>query len=405
MNALRQHDDLIRSVSAFIGQKAYLAGGAVRDAALGRPSKDMDLTTVGGHQKLVKQGWSPIKKDFPVFVHKKFPGVELALGRGEKKVGKGHSGFDWYEASDLKTDLERRDLTINSMAYHPDDGVIDLHGGMDDLKSGTLRATSDAFGEDPLRTFRVARFAAKFGFKPHPSLVQTMQGMAHELPSLSKDRVRDEYEKALVTDHPSRFFDTLRAGNSDTHWFPEVAGLRKAPSSLPHDGSAYDHTMATLDAAPKSTRHLVVGQQMGQGEIDALGNRLGYAQRDIGARQAHALHVRSAALDRLGGEDAVNHWNATKNLRDDHFAALEASRATSGLHHPSYGPDPHVLAHRGRFAALDAVKFTPDEFKTIKRDQIGPFKMQRYLQALKESASTARADLLVRRALVLEGPW
>jgi tRNA nucleotidyltransferase/poly(A) polymerase len=401
---LAKHDDLIRAVSSFIGQKAYLAGGAVRDAALGRPSKDMDLVTVGGHEGLVKQGWKNIKQDFPVFTHKKFPGVELALARGEKKVGKGHSGFDWYEAPDLKTDLERRDLTINSMAYHPEDGVLDYHGGMNDLKSGTLRATSAAFGEDPLRTFRVARFAAKFGFKPHPSLVQTMQGMAHELPSLSKDRVRDEYEKALSTDHPSRFFETLRAGNSDTHWFPEVAGLRKVPSSLPHDGSAYDHTMATLDATPARARHLVVGQQMGQGEIDALGNRLGYAQRDIGARQAHAMHARSAALNQLGGEDAVNHWNATKNLRDDHFAALEASRAASGLHHPSYGPDPHVLAHKGRFAALDAVKFTPDEFKKVKRDQIGPFKMQRYLRALSESASTARADLLVRRALVLEGP-
>lgn len=404
MGPLHQHDKLLNDVGSFIGRDVYLVGGAVRDAFLGRPSKDIDIVTIGGHEALQKQGWTTVKKDFPVFVHKKFPGVELALGRGEKKVGTGHSGFDWYEASDLKTDLERRDLTINSMAYSPRHGVIDLHGGMNDLKHGVLRATSDAFGEDPLRTFRVARFAAKFGFKPHPSLVQTMQGMAHELPSLSKDRVRDEYEKALATGHPSRFFDTLRAGNSDTHWFPEVAGLRKVPSSLPHDGSAYDHTMATLDAAPKSARHLVVGQQMGQGEIGALGDRLGYAQRDIGARQAHALHVRSAALDRLGGEDAVNHWNATKNLRDDHFAALEASRAVSGLHHPSYGPDPHVLAHKGRFAALDAVKFTPDEFKTIKRDQIGPFKMQRYLQALKESASTARADLMVRRALVLEGP-
>ncbi len=403
MGPLHQHDKLLNDVGSFIGGDVYLVGGAVRDAFLGRPSKDIDLVTIGGHDDLRKQGWSPVKKDFPVFVHKKFPGVELALGRGEKKVGTGHSGFDWYEAPDLKTDLERRDLTINSMAYSPRHGVIDLHGGMNDLKSGTLRATSNAFGEDPLRTFRVARFAAKFGFKPHPSLVQTMQGMAHELPSLSKDRVRDEYEKALATEHPSRFFDTLSAGKSDRHWFPEVARLRGRTSSLPHDGDAHAHTMAAMDLAPVSARHLVLHQQMTPPAIEKLGDRLGYSQKDVAARQAHARYHHLAALQ-PGGEAAVEHWNATKNFRDDHFSALSASRAASHLFHPSYGPDPHVLAHKGRFAALDAVKFTPDEFKTIKRDQIGPFKMQRYLRALSESASTARADLLVRRALVLEGP-
>ena len=91
---LSSYDHTIRGVEKFTGLKPYLVGGAVRDAHLGRPSKDVDLVVVGGHEKLKSLDFTPIKKDFPVCTHPDFPNVEVALARGEKKVGSGHTGFN-----------------------------------------------------------------------------------------------------------------------------------------------------------------------------------------------------------------------------------------------------------------------------------------------------------------------
>src|SRR5580692_8649371 len=115
--------------------QVYLVGGAVRDRLLGRPVGERDWVVVGATPaELTAQGYTPVGKDFPVFLH----------------------------PETLEEDLKRRDLTINAMAEDATGAIVDPYGGQRDLKARLLRHVSDAFVEDPVRVLRVARFAARY---------------------------------------------------------------------------------------------------------------------------------------------------------------------------------------------------------------------------------------------------
>jgi len=142
----------------------FVVGGAVRDALLGLPASDRDWVAVGATpEELVAQGFRPVGKDFPVFIHP-HTGEEVALARTERKTGRGYHGFAFHAAPDvtLEEDLRRRDLTINAIAQAEDGTLVDPHGGRRDLQAGVLRHVSEAFVEDPVRVLRVARLAARF---------------------------------------------------------------------------------------------------------------------------------------------------------------------------------------------------------------------------------------------------
>ena len=131
----------------------FLVGGAVRDHLLGIESKDKDYVVVGADVNyMLQHGFSQVGADFPVFLHPE-TGEEYALARTERKVGAGYHGFEVSFGVDtsLEEDLARRDLTINSMAMTDNLQVIDPFGGIEDLRNGILRHTSEAFAEDPLR--------------------------------------------------------------------------------------------------------------------------------------------------------------------------------------------------------------------------------------------------------------
>jgi tRNA nucleotidyltransferase (CCA-adding enzyme) len=124
--------------------KAYAVGGAVRDELLGLPVQDRDYVVVGATpEEMAAQGFKPVGKDFPVFLHPETK-EEYALARTERKSGRGYRGFTVYAAPDvtLEEDLRRRDLTINAMAKAPDGTLIDPFGGRKDLEAGVLRHVS-----------------------------------------------------------------------------------------------------------------------------------------------------------------------------------------------------------------------------------------------------------------------
>src|ERR1700677_1621718 len=124
----------------------FLVGGAVRDSLLGLPVTERDWVVVGATpEQMLKLGYLPVGKDFPVFLHPKTH-EEYALARTERKTGKGYKGFDFYSAPDvtLIDDLKRRDLTINAIAQTPEGELIDPYGGQIDLKQKLLRHVSDA---------------------------------------------------------------------------------------------------------------------------------------------------------------------------------------------------------------------------------------------------------------------
>src|SRR5712671_5418189 len=162
---------------------------------------------------MVRQGYRPVGKDFPVFLHPQTQ-EEYALARTERKSGRGYKGFTVHAAPDvtLEEDLRRRDLTINAMARDADGTLIDPYGGAADLRAGVLRHVSAAFAEDPLRVLRVARFAARLGFAVAPETEALMRAIvsAGELATLTPERVWQELARALMEPRPSRFFFELR---------------------------------------------------------------------------------------------------------------------------------------------------------------------------------------------------
>ncbi|MBL6685357.1 MAG: hypothetical protein ISQ47_00405 [Methylophilaceae bacterium] len=182
--------------------KKYLVGGAVRDQIMGIPTSDFDYVVVGSTpDEMIKLGYKPIGKDFPVFLHPETH-EEYALARTEKKISKGYHGFEFYASPDitLEEDLGRRDITINAIAQDDSGQFIDPYCGIDDIKNKIIRHVSEAFTEDPLRVIRVARFKAKFpDFIIHQSTFPLLEKivMNNEIQTLSAERIVEEIRKAL----------------------------------------------------------------------------------------------------------------------------------------------------------------------------------------------------------------
>ena len=196
--------------------KIYEVGGAVRDALLDKKAKDKDWVVVGSSpEEMISNGFKPIGKDFPVFLHPTSK-EEYALARTERKTGHGYHGFNFYYGKEvtLEEDLLRRDLTINAIAKDSDGNIIDPHGGRNDIKNKIFRHVSDAFSEDPLRAIRLARFHTYEHLKDF-TIDQTTEKMLEEIVSsgeianLSSDRIWTETDRALSSENPNIFFEVI----------------------------------------------------------------------------------------------------------------------------------------------------------------------------------------------------
>ena len=216
--------------------EVYLVGGAVRDQQLGLPVKERDWCVVGATPDDLKGlGYKPVGNDFPVFLHPE-SGEEYALARTERKTGTGYHGFTFHTSPDvtIDQDLTRRDLTINAMAVDSDGNLIDPCNGLADIQSKTLRHVSAAFGEDPVRILRAARFAARFHqleFRIADETLQLMNCMVvnGEADALVPDRVWQETEAALAGPDPQVFFEVLRECGALAVVFPEIDALFGIP--------------------------------------------------------------------------------------------------------------------------------------------------------------------------------
>ena len=216
--------------------KVYVVGGAVRDELLGLPVKDRDHVVVGATpEEMERLGYKPVGKDFPVFLH---PATheEYALARTERKSGRGYKGFTVHAAPDvtLEDDLRRRDLTVNAIAKAEDGTLIDPFGGRKDLAAGVLRHVSEAFAEDPVRILRVARFAARFGFRVAPETLELMKRMvaSGETDDLVPERVWQEFSKGLMEREPQRMFEVLEACGLRQKLLPEIQSVGKLEGTL-----------------------------------------------------------------------------------------------------------------------------------------------------------------------------
>ena len=216
--------------------QVYLVGGAVRDRLLGRAVGERDWVVVGATPaELTAQGYTPVGKDFPVFLHPQSK-EEYALARQERKVAPGYHGFTTVFSPDvtLEEDLQRRDLTINAMAEDAGGRIVDPYGGQRDLEARLLRHVSAAFVEDPVRVLRVARFAARLadaGFRIAPETAALMAHMtaSGEIAALTPERVWREAARALLEPHPEVFFAILLKCGALAVLMPELAALDGVP--------------------------------------------------------------------------------------------------------------------------------------------------------------------------------
>jgi len=217
--------------------KIYLVGGAIRDKLMGIVSKDRDYLVVGSTpEEMVRLGYKPIGKDFPVFLHP-ISKEEYALARTEKKVGKGYHGFKFYTSPEvtLEEDLLRRDITINAIAEDEEGNIYDPFKGVDDIKNKVIRHVSDAFSEDPLRVLRVARFASlDFEFKVQKETLALMKKMVDsgELKTLSVERVVAEVTKGLEGENPDIMIHYLCESGALNEIFPGLNSPSDSPSLI-----------------------------------------------------------------------------------------------------------------------------------------------------------------------------
>lgn len=240
----------------------YLVGGAVRDQQLGLPVQERDWLVLGATpDDMMAQGFKPVGKDFPVFLHPQ-TGEEYALARTERKTAPGYHGFVFHAdpSVTVEQDLLRRDLTINAIAMDADGTLIDPYGGLPDIANKILRHVSPAFAEDPVRILRVARFAARWhhlGFVVAAETLALMQAMvqAGEVNALVAERVWQECERALGEQNPQVFFQVLRDCGALAVIFPEVDTLFGVPQP-PHHHPEIDtgiHTLLVLEQCARLT--------------------------------------------------------------------------------------------------------------------------------------------------------
>jgi tRNA nucleotidyltransferase (CCA-adding enzyme) len=286
--------------------KIYAVGGAVRDELLGLPVTDRDYVVVGATpDEMIALGYKPVGRDFPVFLHPQTH-EEYALARTERKTARGYHGFEFHAAPDvtLEQDLARRDLTINAIAKGDDGVIIDPHGGVADLKAGLLRHVGSAFGEDPVRILRVARFAARFNFALVPETLALMREMVvkGEVDALVAERVWQELARGLMEARPSRMFETLAACGALSVILRELA-QELAGAALAARMQVLDQAAAAGAALPQ--RFAVLTMHAGAIALETLCARLRVPQdcaelATLAARQrdnvAHAGALDASAL-------------------------------------------------------------------------------------------------------------
>jgi len=360
--------------------KIYMVGGAVRDALLGLPVKDRDFVVVGATpEAMLAQGFTPVGKDFPVFLHPQTQ-EEYALARTERKSGHGYTGFTVHASPEvtLEEDLLRRDLTINAMAQADDGTLIDPYGGQADLAAKQFRHVSPAFAEDPLRILRVARFSARFeDFAVVAETQVLMRDMveAGEVDHLVPERVWQEVSRGLMEDAPMRMFDALEACGALARCLSEVH-LRMADH---RDGLVRALDCAVRHGLPLEQRWaLLFGDDEAAAESASARIRVPQACRDLAVllarlgRQVASATSAEARLEVMSRTDAFRRPERLTGVlaaaacrlelpvfdRDAWRAALAAARGVDGgavAKQAGKTSDIPAAIHAARLKAIAAV--------------------------------------------------
>ena len=312
------------------GGRAFIVGGAVRDALLGLPVKDHDVEVFGLPVEALKAALAPlgsvnaVGEAFTVFKLAGLEGVEgavdVSIPRRDSKVGPGHRGIAVQGDPDLTPEdaSRRRDFTINAMLFDPLTGeVLDFFGGRADLDARVLRAVDPSrFGEDPLRSLRAVQLAARYGLQVEPATARLCGSM--RLAELPAERIFGEIEKLLLkAPRPSLGLRLLREWGLLPQVAPELVpliGTAQDPQWHP-EGDVWTHTLLAVDHAVP----LVAGLDPPR----ALAVMLGVLCHDVGkpsTTQFEDGRLRSRGHEEAGREPTerlLDRWNVHTRLGYD----------------------------------------------------------------------------------------
>jgi tRNA nucleotidyltransferase (CCA-adding enzyme) len=320
--------------------RALIVGGFVRDAMLGLHPKDADLevygVSVGRLEQLLNQLFpgrvNQVGKAFIVYKINVGEGLDfdISIPRRESKIGKGHKGFkmEGDPAMTVEDAARRRDFTMNALAADPLTGeIFDEFGGLDDLRTGTLRVTdAERFQDDPLRVYRALQFAARMDLKTEPKSRELMREMVArgDMDDLSKERITEEISKLLMkAERPSAGFELARELGIVEKNYPELhalIGVEQEPE-WHAEGDVWTHTMRVLDQAAKIIRD----ESRELSEQERLQVMLGALCHDLGkpaTTERADGRIRSLGHEKAGEEPAralLKKWSFSK---EDEEAAV-----------------------------------------------------------------------------------
>ena len=245
------------------GHAAFVVGGSVRDALLGRPAKDWDLATDARPDELLDL--------FPGAVYENAFGM-VAVRDGDEvhEITTFRSDHDYADfrrphrvefGESIGVDLARRDFTVNAIAWGAPaegarvrtPGIVDPFGGRGDVAARVLRAVGEPevrFGEDALRMLRAIRFAATLGFTIEPATMAAIRARAPLVEHLSGERVAAELDRLLAADTPSVGLRLAAESGVLVGISAELAAQQGVPQNKVPGEDLWDHTLRTVDAAP-----------------------------------------------------------------------------------------------------------------------------------------------------------
>lgn len=238
------------------GFSAYIVGGCVRDTVIGREPFDYDITTDALPEEILEifKEYQTIEvgKKFGTIVVVQYDGiVEVTTFRTDGEYVDGRRPEEVYFSKDLREDLSRRDFTINTLAYNKEKGLIDYFNGIKDIDERIIKTVGnpeERFKEDYLRILRGVRFATQLEFKMEENTYEASKYYAEKLVNISKERIREELFKILLSKKPSYGIRLLKDLNIMSIILPELERSVDFNQHNPHhDMDVFNHTLCVLD--------------------------------------------------------------------------------------------------------------------------------------------------------------
>jgi poly(A) polymerase len=263
--------EIISETADQLNQETYVIGGYVRDLFLKRPSKDIDIVTLGSGIKLAEHVAGNLVPKPKVTVFKNFGTAQLRYRDfdvefvgARKESYRSDSRKPAVEDGSIEDDQNRRDFTINALALglnqHNFEKLTDPFNGLEDLKSGIIRTPLDpsvTFSDDPLRMMRAIRFSTQLGFEIEIKTLQAISVNKERIKIVSEERISDELNKIILSPVPSAGFKLMEETGLLELFFPELQNMKGVDvvKGIGHKDNFY-HTLEVLDRLAPNTDNL-----------------------------------------------------------------------------------------------------------------------------------------------------